>query len=159
MIKLQFTDENTPAQLLIDWLTGSKFSHVDYVTQDGGGLLGARPIGGVDIRPPGYHKFSATYIVELPLTLIEEVTFIDFLNSQLHKPYDWRALLSFFWKREWQRADSWFCSELIAAGLVLSGFLPQNTFKSFVKVSPQDLLLAVQPQANLPVPVLEKLVS
>lgn len=34
------------------------------------------------------------------------------LESQIHKRYDWTALIGFLFRRNWQEPDAWFCSEL-----------------------------------------------
>ena len=104
--------------------------------------------GGVKIRPPGYDKngFSKELIINLPATEEQKSAFFNFLQKQVGKPYDWRAILSFYsvsQDRDWQEDDSWFCSELIAGALAASGLFPQKMAVGFSRITPRDLVLLI----------------
>ena len=63
-----------------------------------------------------------------------------FLENQVGKPYDWIAIVSFPLQRDWEKADSWHCSELGAkvamiSNIITAARMPKN------KISPRDLYL------------------
>ena len=70
--------------------------------------LGARLDGGVQTRPPNYEKWSRV------VPYYKERAYWDFLKAQIGKPYDKLAIFAFAVDRDWR---SWFCDELVAAGL------------------------------------------
>jgi hypothetical protein len=121
-------------------------THVDVVVPDG--LLGARLDGGVKIREPGYAVFNRTLTVRLASTAEQEVRFTSFLYSQLGKPYDSEAIAGLALGRDWRDDSKWFCSELIAAALEVSGWLPKPLAFASHEITPRDLLLVVSPWAT-----------
>ena len=142
-ISLFFTDEATIPQAIARFFTRSWCSHVDVVMPNGA-LLGARPNweanGGVQVRLPGYHDFTRSIAVELPCDAAVVNAFYAFCQEQIGKPYDWRADVMWFSSRDWSKPNSWMCSELIAAGLVASGYF-ERLYVTASRISPADLLL------------------
>lgn len=127
-ITLQFVCEDALSSKAIAWFGAGHFSHVDCVLPDGT-LLGARndvtggkPVG-VQIRPPGYDKFSTLVQIEVPCTEAQAKKYYAFLNAQLGKPYDSEAIYAFVVDRDWREPDSWICSELQSAAGEASGIL------------------------------------
>lgn len=111
----------------------SEFSHVDIVLldlpfpwwpSDVGWLIGARshadtaPRSGVFPRRPDYAKFTKTQKFSVAVTDEQHLAFWDFIAAQVGKPYDMTAITQFVThgERDWTEDDSWFCSELAAAG-------------------------------------------
>lgn len=141
-IKIRFVTGNDVISMLV--LKGERdgwATHVEAVLPDGS-LLGAHLQGGVAIRPAGYDKDVTTreLIVEIPVPQAEEQIFYDFLHSQVGKPYDLTGVIGLAVGRNWREPDSWFCSELIAAGLEHAKVF--NTLSSsFDHISPRDALL------------------
>jgi hypothetical protein len=125
-------------------------THVEAVMPDGT-LLGAHFRGGVMARAADYDKGIATrqLIVSLDAAHDEEDKFNAFLRSQVGKSYDLTALAGFALGRDWHKADSWFCSELIAAALEESGYIPHLASINS-HISPRDLLLVLS--ACTPIP-------
>lgn len=127
----------------IAWFSAGHFSHVDCILPSGG-LLGARSdrIGvvapGVQIRPGAYEKWKERVVMDLSAKPSEHSRFYEFLNSQLGKPYDKTAILGFATGREWRDPDAWFCSELQAAALEVSGRCP-DLYTPRAKVTPAGL--------------------
>jgi uncharacterized protein YycO len=120
MITIQLSTQKWDiASALIRWFTWSDFSHVDIVITSAVEevLIGSRLSGGVKVRPSNYAKFSKTKRLSVELSYESETELYQFLFKQLHKPYDWRAILNFAFhrRRNWKEDDSWFCSELVAA--------------------------------------------
>lgn len=145
MIVLQFVGNNSVGSSLIEWFDHGQFSHVDTVMPDGS-LLGARDDviqgipSGVQIRPADYVNGEKLCRVALPCTQGEQDAYYTFVQAQLGKPYDQTAIAAFVTGRDWTSQDSWFCSELCAAGLEASGIVP-NLYAPVNKIAPDDLLL------------------
>jgi hypothetical protein len=150
MIQLQFSSAPDLGSRLIQLYQRGWPSHVDAVRADGM-LLGARADAlagcpaGVQLRPPNYKKFSRVEIISLPCSAQVEATFWDFLNAQLGKPYDKKAILAFIVQRDWRELDTWFCSELIFMGLEESRFFPQRVLTPANEVTPRDAMFALSP--------------
>jgi hypothetical protein len=164
MIRLRFVTGNSWISNAIragerdGWCT-----HVEAVMPDGT-LLGAHLDGGVQARPAGYDKAEMTrelfVEIEDPYApnevvrvgsngkLIRENAFHDFLRAQLGKPYDTAAVLGLGVGRNWRIADSWFCSELIAAALENCGYLPKLSAADNHS-SPRDLLLVLSGRVSI----------
>lgn len=115
-------------------------SHVECLMPDGT-LLGAHYDGGVQARAHDYDKGKFTKELYLQVALDEPTMFYAFLTSQLGKPYDITAIEALVFDRDWNEADSWFCSELQAAALAHAGFFPSELATTFSKITPRDLLL------------------
>jgi hypothetical protein len=115
-ITLQFVTTNALLSRAIGLFERAWVSHVDSVMADGR-LLGAQNVGGVQIRPPNYEKFSWVERVTIPVTLAQEKAYWEFLQKQIGKPYDTLAIVGFVFNRDWRSPDAWFCDELVAAGL------------------------------------------
>lgn len=153
-IQLQFSTADNLGAAAIRWFDHGAFSHVDAVLGDGQ-LLGARSDvlanvpAGVQIRPPAYEKFSRVLKVTLPASQRQEDDFYAYLRAQLGKPYDEKAILAFVVGRDWRDPNSWFCSELAAAGLEYSHWFAGELWTPANKVAPDDLLLAISACTDL----------
>lgn len=135
-------------------------THAEAVMPDGS-LLGAHLQGGVQIRPAGYDKATMTreLIVGLPdktasigeaaAVYTMEHDFLAFLQAQVGKPYDRTALIGLALDRDWHQADSWFCSELMAAALEECGYCPRLASLNS-HISPRDLLLGLSFRVPIP---------
>ncbi len=147
MITLQFVCGSGISSQAIAWFSSGHLSHVDCVLPDGS-LLGARSDKcggrppGVQVRPPNYEKWQRVVRAELDATPIQEKMYYDFLNKQIGKPYDKKAILAFVLNRDWRERDSWICSELQAAALESCGWLPP-LYLSANKITPVALAFAV----------------
>jgi len=93
--------------------------------------------------------FRRKKIVYLPTTKRIHDDFYDFLYEQCGKKYDYWSLIAYAANRDWRADDSWFCSELIAAGLEVSGYFPYRLSNDVNKISPSDLLLLCSVCVNL----------
>ena len=125
----------------INWFDKGMYTHVDILLGDGN-LLGSRFVGGVQVRHPGYKKFSKTEIVEFQVSDDQFKAFLNTAIGEIGKPYDWRAIASFFVNRVWIDEGSWFCSELVAWCLFHAGILKKLPV-GVSKVSPEGLYLLV----------------
>ena len=123
MIRYQLVTGTGLSSKAIAWFSGGTFSHVDAVLPDGS-LLGARLDTGVSVKPPFYERWSKRVVFSLPVSPEQDRRWLDFLMSQLGKPYDKTAIWGFAAGRDWREEDSWFCSELGAAALEIAGGCP-----------------------------------
>ena len=137
-IVLQFSTKAGVASAVLHWFDHSWCSHVDVVYDDEKfPLFGAMLLGGVTFRPN--QGFIKTLRVELPTTKTIKMEFDHFMVCQKGKPYDLNGIWSFAINRDWREDDTWYCSELIAAGLEKSGFLKYPLYTD--QITPQELLL------------------
>ena len=125
-------------------------SHAEALMPDGT-LLGAHYDGGVQARPHDYDagQFTREMYVALPASPEMTDSFHSFLRAQVGKPYDIEAIVGLVAQRDWQSPDSWFCSELMAAGLADCRYFPANLATEFNHVTPRDLLLIVSGRVAL----------
>jgi len=121
---------------------GSELSHVDAKTDDGT-YIGAHLLGGVQEFKPGYDAgFRRELFVRLKATKEQAATFIAFLRSHLHEPYDPIAVV-YFWgpfaSRNWHEPGAWECTQFIATGLLACKWLPENKEVPAGRLTPRDL--------------------
>jgi len=152
MISLQFVTAGTLADKAIQAYEHGWASHVDLVMPDGA-LLGAQATAcggqpaGVYVRPVGYSTWQKVQRVNLEASDVQLARFLAFARAQIGKSYDFEAIAAFPLGRDWRAPDSWFCSELGAAALEASGWLPKQIDESVNKIAPRDLLMIVSPWA------------
>lgn len=130
-MKLTFrlTSQNDPCSWAIQRFSAGKGSHIGFMLDHDRYELGARfdKVGGkprgVEVRPAQYARFASETYIDLDVTPAQEFACKMFLVDQLHKPYDWEAIVGFATGRNWRDDNAWICSELIAAGLEHSGLV------------------------------------
>lgn len=155
-ILLQFSAQHDIGSDMIEWFSQGSYSHVDVVLHDGS-LLGARSDvckgvpSGVQIRPVDYAPFVRKLIVPLPCDPKTAANFYTFVQSQIGKPYDSTAILAFAFGRNWQEEDSWFCSELVAAGLQKSNYFLYPLAVPSNKITPDALVLVCSTRVGISV--------
>lgn len=138
MISVVFVDSDRVASKLIRWLTWSTVSHVGLLDRATGTVIDSRlGLGGVTEYPFEHllRDYPRITVVDFPNV---PDTALNYARSQVGKPYDWTALVSFLSHRNWQKDDKWFCSELVAWACLMSGHPLIN--KESWRVAPQDLL-------------------
>jgi uncharacterized protein YycO len=135
MITLRFSGGLGVAGRVIQAATWSWCSHVDFVMADSR-LLGAVPGHGVCIREPEADAGRVeVYQADIPDWALAYAT------SQVGQPYDWAGVLGWVVHRDWQEADSWFCSELIAWSCQSAGHPLVRADRAW-RITPRDLLLS-----------------
>jgi hypothetical protein len=154
MITLQFIGGDDLSSRLIGWFSSGHLSHVDAVMPDGS-LVGARS-DHVGDAPTGVQKRPASYVADaerrvrfkIPTTQEKEARFYAFINSQIGKKYDYRAILGFVFARDWRERDSWICSELVSAALENAAVVPP-LYLAANKITPVSLALALSVVATV----------
>ena len=149
-IQLQFVATRGIEAGLIQAFSRGWPSHVDAVLPDGQ-LLGARSETlcgvppGVQVRPNDYEVWPRRQRVTLDTTSEIAETFYQWLHDQVGKPYDLLAIAAFPVERNWRTPGSWFCSELIVAGLEMARWFPGQVDTPSNEVTPRDALMMVWP--------------
>lgn len=130
MTKLLFCTSYKPGALLIRIATMSRFSHVAIEVNNK--LYETRLSTGVH-RPTSID--NVTDVIELDD--LDDEAIEAFLEAQVGKKYDSKAICSFMFSRIWEDLNKWFCSELGAMAIKVGGYkgIPNN----LSKVSPEDL--------------------
>lgn len=108
---LRFVTEPAFSSWVIRTATWSDWSHVDFVLTNGN-FLGARFSGGVQSRSHDYLTPSKFCYASVQVADIRKV--LGWATGQIGKPYDWRAILGFGFRRDWHDPGQWLCSELVA---------------------------------------------
>jgi hypothetical protein len=135
-IQLLYSTTRKPFSALIRAVTWSRWSHVALI--DGEHIIESVANGGVRQYPleQAISLAADHCIVDLPAR--DPQAILDAARSQLGKPYDWTAILGLGLHRDWQKDDSWFCSELVAWAAAEVGehwFRPE----ALRRVTPQHL--------------------
>lgn len=112
-IHIEFSTGGGMISRLIRWFTWGRWSHVA-IRMPEGDVIEAKEFRGVIRREVTYEQKE---IVSVTVTPEQYAVFETALRSQLGKSYDWRAILGFVFRRDWERTDYWICSELVAWAL------------------------------------------
>jgi uncharacterized protein YycO len=96
---------------------------------------------GVEIKPFGYNTSLVMQYTNLFTTTENYCKIMDFAAAQVGKPYDWKSILGFIFRRDWTLDNSWICSELILASLMAGDVTVLNTNK-LNRVDPNTLYLS-----------------
>jgi hypothetical protein len=133
---------------------GFTFTHAE--AEVPGGYLGAHASGGVAIRPVGYDAGPGMQerFYALEATPEQADAFQAFLAAQCGKPYDFAAIADFVAaavghseglqaENAWRDPARWFCSELMAAALIVADIFPAALAAGARHVTPQNLAFAL----------------
>jgi len=126
LIKGRFTRNNwAPSSVFIRWATDSPWSHIEAAIRNYpgqmDGWLGAKPDGGVQIRPwdYDYHCEAQEFIIDVSGE-VEQKFYKSFVDK-IGCPYDWSAIFGFAASRDWHKDGQWFCSEAFEDSLEDAG--------------------------------------
>lgn len=159
-LQLQLSTSTARASWVIRVLTHSRFSHVDII-EPGKGLWGVSgkdkrigDAGGVLLRP--FNAWPYLYPPKIAKIQTEQVVIdkvFDFCRANRGKPFDSQSLYHFLRDRaglpsvgrDWRDPDKWFCSEFALRALEVAGLFPWQLITPKDTVSPNDLLIHVNP--------------
>ena len=133
-MQIVFTTDNRPGSWLIRKLTASRWHHVG--VSFGETVFESRATGGVQKTTLGEFKSRgqfSSYEVPVP----DEKGSLDWLHTQLGKPYDWSGVFGLALSRRWQKPERWYCSELAAAAAKAGGL--DLVRRDITGVTPRDL--------------------
>ncbi|SPR99543.1 YiiX/YebB-like N1pC/P60 family cysteine hydrolase [Cupriavidus taiwanensis] len=145
-VRLMFSTTRLPLSALIRVATWSRWSHVALV--DDVTVIEATALHGVR-RAPLAEAIARTAdhaFVDLPAR--DPGAVLAAAATQLRKPYDYTALLGLALRRDWQAADAWFCSELVAWSFEAAG-QPLLRHEVVRRVTPQHLWM-LPPARDMP---------
>ncbi|WP_139227025.1 hypothetical protein [Marinobacter pelagius] len=151
-MKIWFCKTTDLGGWLIRLLTFSQWNHVaieiDGVVYDAMAGKGVRRMSAWGFE----HRWDKA--VSIRARVKDKQAAIDFLESQIGKPYDWVALLAMPFRTTWQSPHRWFCSELAAKAMIMAGHRRFN-IEAF-RVTPRDLWVAL-PGAEEALQAIEKM--
>ena len=134
-MRVLFCTSKLPGAALIRAVTWSDWSHVAIV--DGEEVIEATwPAVRVAPLAEIIAKHSCYIVVDVPCA--DSAAVIAAARSQVGKPYDLTALFGLLAHRDWQEADRWFCSELVAWAFQQGGS-PLFRPEALHRVTPQHL--------------------
>lgn len=125
-------------------LLGARSDHHTHFPD--GSVMPWECLPGVRIRPPGYAKWTARLIVQMPCTPEQAQKDLDFGLAQLGEPYETMGLLKtfsglFHWQpRNWRDPSAWWCSELRMRQWEVAGIVEVPL--PFWRITPGDCALA-----------------
>jgi uncharacterized protein YycO len=110
-MKLFFCTNDLPAAVAIRVFTWSDWSHVGII--DGDEIIEAVwPRVKVSKLDDVQKWYKCRAVAEVKTRNDAEI--IKAARSQVGKPYDIGAIFGFVARRNWEKTDKWFCSELVA---------------------------------------------
>lgn len=122
----------------IKFVTWGKYSHTaimldnDYIIEAWQGSNCVRVIGSLS---EGHKPGTPVDIYSVRMGSDQERKFREFVEGQVGKKYDFWGIAGFLRRKDLQRGESWFCSELFAAGCEHAGVTLLNNVRP-AQVSP-----------------------
>lgn len=123
-------------QNAISFISRGVVCHVEFLVD--GKAVGAHADGGVQVRDIDH--YDADYRFKADCTDEQYQKAIDFLYSQVGKPYDFLDIVGIMASRNWHDDSKWICSELWAATMEASGLI-RHIEGGISLVTPQDTLI------------------
>lgn len=121
MLSIIFTRRHTLGSVALRWWMHSRWSHCALYDLSTGTVIEASAAGGV--REVSLDQFLAgTSKHEIvPVPVVDADSIYRAARHQIGKPYDWRGILGFWFRRHWQSDHAFVCSELVAWACEISG--------------------------------------
>jgi len=122
----------------IKWFTTSNWSHVGCMIDYNNNMIEAT-WPRVKISNISSYKGCEYAVLRLKQNLTDEqkIKILDFLKDKIDKRYDWRGIISFVIKSNYQNKNWFFCSELVIEAYRAAGI--ELLRKETQWVTPQDL--------------------
>lgn len=141
-VYLRFSSSKTFASWLVSMWTGDWPSHVEFVIDDNEYLGSDIDVGVQKVTDKYYENntFKKIEYYKISVTKDQHEHIYQIANSQLGKGYDTWALIGNLFSRNWQKSNSWFCSELISYCFQIAGKPLVN--KKTNRITPGDLLIS-----------------
>lgn len=135
-MRILFCTSRLPAALIIRAATWSDWHHVAII--DGDDVIEATWNNGVCVsRLDDVIAKNSRYAIA-EISCEDDSSVINAARSQIGKPYDMSAIFGIALRRNWQKSDAWFCSELVAWSFAQAGF-PKFRPESLYRITPQHL--------------------
>jgi uncharacterized protein YycO len=124
------------------WITRwYEFDEVGHVAMElpNGMILDSVPSAGVSYHEGLCGEVIYRFVVDCP-EATEHVA-IEWMMSQVGKPYDWLALAGMAFRRDWRNDSAWYCADLVLRGYEIAGF-PLLRLEHYNRVTPRDLRMS-----------------
>lgn len=118
-ITVVFSRRHHVGSVLLRAALWSPWSHCALV--DGDRVLEAAAPHGVRARTLAELCAEASRFEVRELPCPDPAAAIAWAESQLGKPYDYRGVVGIGFRRRWQDADAWFCSEFVSEAIRQGG--------------------------------------
>jgi uncharacterized protein YycO len=138
MIRIRFSRGSGVAGGVVRFATWSWCAHVGFRFPDGS-VLDATPEYGVSERVPEDDDTTRYFAIDAPSAT--QYRAIGHARTMLGRPYDWRGIFGFAFRRDWHADNSFFCSELVAWAMEKAG-APLLRADKLNRITPRDLLLS-----------------
>lgn len=139
-MRVLFCTSKLPGAAIIRAVTWSDWSHVAII--DGEEVIEATwPAVRVVPLADVLAKHSRFAVADIPCQ--DPAAVIAAARSQIGKPYDLTALFGMLARRDWQEADAWFCSELVAWAFDQAGS-PLFRREALYSITPQHLWMVAK---------------
>lgn len=136
-VRVIFSRRHHIGSLLLRTFMWSAWSHCGIIAGDE--VIEAVAGKGVVITPLAeFQKHASKWtIVKIPAA--DPAAVIEWARKQKDKPYDFSGVLGIAMHRSWQKADAWFCSELVASAFHAAGTALFRT--DAWRITPRDLYI------------------
>ncbi len=119
-ISIIFSRSRTPGAVLIRLATWSVWSHNGIVMPNGKVIEARWPHGVVETDISEFIARSSHHLTRRIFCPVPRRAY-EFAREQLGKPYDTIGVIGLGLRREWNRPDAWWCSELVEAAIEAGG--------------------------------------
>jgi len=132
--KVIFAKSYSPGGILLRLFLFSQYNHI--AIEFSGQVYDATSHGVVkQTREQFFGRYKR--VLEIEVTIPKGQKAVTWLEKQLGKRYDYLAVIAFPFRRNWQKENRWFCSELVAEALILGGYKVRRVPSS--RVTPRDV--------------------
>jgi uncharacterized protein YycO len=134
----------------IKFVTWGQYSHTAIILGNGSiveAWQGSNSVRVIKHISDGHKPGTPVDIYSVRMGAEQERVFREFIASQIGKKYDFWGIAGFLRRKDLQRGESWFCSELFAAGCekagvkLLNNVRPSQVSPSMVTRSPLTTLI------------------
>ena len=134
-----FTRRHTLGSVALRWWMHSRWSHCGIYDCRAGTVIEASATGGVREIPFDEFLAGTSHHEIVPIRVRNLAWIHEAARRQLGKPYDWKGIFGFWFRRNWQSDHAFVCSELIAWACTAAG---QSLFRREAwRITPEMLYL------------------
>ncbi|MBL4781776.1 MAG: hypothetical protein JKX92_05995 [Porticoccaceae bacterium] len=135
---------------LIKFITRGQYSHTSIILGSGRiveAWQGSNSVRVIRTLSDGHKPGTPVDIYSVRMSSEQERLFTEYVEAQIGKKYDYWGIVGFLLRRDLQRSENSFCSEIFAAGCefakvgLLNNLLPSQTSPSMITRSPITKLI------------------
>jgi hypothetical protein len=106
------------------------------------GYLGARPDGGIRLRPLNYVQPKAQAFATIDTAHYVSRIIVNAIESEIDTPYDWLNILGIVFHKPWHQKKHSICSRTIALAFLQVGRPLLNPAIPLFLLTPRDIALS-----------------